>query len=776
MSRHFSILGLFGLAALVAAVAGCRPQQPFYFHDDGDLSHYIGQATEIEYPDVESCTLDEVSGAIRPLTLDNPDPTQTWELPLEEAVRIALENSKVLRNLGGIAFGPGGAQGEPTVVTQQPELVPTIYDPARFETDPRFGVEAALSAFDTQFATSVFWEKVDQPQNIAAGSPFEPFRPDILEQDLGTFQTQLSKVAATGSVFSLTHNVQYEWSNVEIRAFPSDWRTNVEAQFRQPLLRGAGVQFNRIAGPGSIPGFYNGVMIARIRTDIALHDFEAGVRNLVRDVERAYWELYYAYRRLDAVIAGRDSALQTWRQAKAAFDVGGVRPGEQGTAARGSAQDEAQARQQYFLFRSAAEQALDNLYRTENNLRYMLGLGPTDGRLIRPGDEPTTALVQFDWYQSHLEAITRSVELRQQKFRVKQRELEVIASKNFLLPRLDATGRYRWLGLGDELIDPDNSDINAYGNMTGGDFQEWQVGLEAEFTIGFRREMAGVRQAQLNLARERAVLQEAELEVSHQLANAIRELEDNYKITQTNFNRYIAGKDEYEAVLARYELGETTLDLLLDAQRRLAEAVNDYYRSLINYNEAIISVHFRKGSLLEYNGVYLAEGPWPAKAYFDALRRARARDAGHYIDYGFTRPKVMSRGPVNQCPGGLGVAGAPTMAPTPAPAATGPEEIPTPAPLKLEDGGQTPTEAPPRPISGDSAAVGGNGNQVSQPLHLNPPANSVQQASFQQSASSARPAAAASSGWKGNGQPSLPHANSTRATSSTASGWKGSSR
>jgi len=91
-----------------------------------------------------------------------------------------------------------------------------------------------------------------------------------------------------------------------------------------------------------------------------------------------------------------------------------------------------------------------------------------------------------------------------------------------------------------------------------------------------------------------------------------------------------------------------TLDLLLDAQRRRAEAESAYYRSLVDYNKAIMNVHYRKGSMLDYDGVYLAEGEWPGKAYFDALRQARKRDAGLYMDYGYTRPKVMSTGPVPQ--------------------------------------------------------------------------------------------------------------------------------
>ena len=57
---------------------------------------------------------------------------------------------------------------------------------------------------------------------------------------------------------------------------------------------------------------------------------------------------------------------------------------------------------------------------------------------------------------------------------------------------------------------------------------------------------------------------------------------------------------------------------------------------------------FRKGSLLDYDGVYLAEGQWPAKAYFDAMRQARKRDAALFMDYGYTRPNVVSQGPIRQ--------------------------------------------------------------------------------------------------------------------------------
>jgi hypothetical protein len=138
------------------------------------------------------------------------------------------------------------------------------------------------------------------------------------------------------------------------------------------------------------------------------------------------------------------------------------------------------------------------------------------------------------------------------------------------------------------------------------------------------------------------------LELAHVLTNSIRDLDRNYQVSRTTFNRRVAAMKQVQAVKASYEVGTATLDMLLDAQRRLADAEIAYYRALVDYNVAILQVHYRKNSLLEYDGIHLAEGPWPAKAYFDARKRARERDSAHYINYGFTRPDVLSRGPMPQ--------------------------------------------------------------------------------------------------------------------------------
>jgi outer membrane protein TolC len=646
------------LTSVSLLAGGCAPKQPFYFFEDGDLSHYVGAIQKLEYPDTCQEPLAEAAGAVEPVTLSNPGYDSVWELSLEEAIRTALENGKVLRNLGGrfASFGgPRPQTGEPPVsLLTSPPQTPTVYDPAITETDPFRGVESALALFDAQLSSSLTWERTNRPQNFNSGTGALIF-PQNLQGENGNWTSGISKRTATGANWGFSNQTLFDNNNSPIREVPSTWTTNYDFTFSQPLLQGAGVTYNRIAGPDSFDNIYGrplfrGVLLARVNADIALADFEAGVRNLVSDTEQSYWELYFSYRNLEARKAGRDSSLEAWRKVHALM-VEGSRGGER--------DKEAQAREQYFFFRSEVEQALTDVYRCENRLRYMMGISASDGRLIRPSDEPTTARLAFDWQQSLVEALSRSAELRTQKWVIKQRELELTAAKNLILPRLDLVGRWRFLGMGQDLLnqryDPYNADnadplagTDAYSTLFSGKFQEWQAGAQFLMPLGFRRELATVRHHQLQLARERARLQDEELEASHALVEAVRNVDTNFALAQTNFNRRVAAERQVDAVQAAYDAGQVTLDQLLDAQRRRAEAESTYYRALVDYNRSISQLHYRKGSLLEYNGVFLAEGPWPGKAYFDAHRRARQRDASLYLDYGHSRPGVFSRGAITQ--------------------------------------------------------------------------------------------------------------------------------
>ena len=643
------------LTGVAVAVSGClSPKQhnPFNFENDSNFSHYQQFATQIEYPNTPAPSDDEMVQTLQPRSLRDISELQYWDLSLQEAIHLAMVNSKVLLDLGG-------------TVLRAPDSLQTIYDVAVRETNPQYGVEAALSAFDAEFSTSLFSESNDRRFNnrfLGDGG--------FYQQNYDVFQTQITKRAATGSQFTIRQNTAFDDNNNIGNEFRNGaWDTYLEGEVRHPLLKGSGIEFNRIAGPGATPGVFNGVLVARIRTDISLADFQTGLRDFLSNVENAYWDLYFAYRDLETKIAARNTALETWRRVYALY-----RTGRRG----GEAEKEAQARENYFRFEEEVQNALvgrplegtrtnngssagtfrglPGVCIAERKLRLLMGLPANDGRLIRPAEEPTLAPVSYDWYNIAGEALIRREELRKQRWQIKGRELELLASKNFLLPNLDFVGRYRWRGFGEKLIASDRANKaefdNAFMNLTGGEFQEWQLGAEFSLPLGFRQGHSGVRNAEIRLVQARSLLKQQEHQVLSDLSNAVGEVDRAFVVLQTDINRMIAAKQQLDALQAAYDADKADFFVVLDAQRRHADAVSRYYQSRVEYVLAIRNVHFEKGSLLDYCDVALSEASWPQKAYGDAAERDRLRMRPISIDYSFRRPPVVALGPnaVPECP------------------------------------------------------------------------------------------------------------------------------
>ena len=163
--------------AWAAVALGCRTDKPrLQLYPCADAT---ATSIEIEYPDLDECTDVTPPETAPPLTIEQYNQLEYWDLSLEEVLQAGLANSKVLTDLGG-------------TVIRAPDSMPTVYDPALQETDPRYGVEAALSAFDAQFSTSAFFEKNDRALN----NQFFGGGTRILVQDAAVFQTQLTKRTA----------------------------------------------------------------------------------------------------------------------------------------------------------------------------------------------------------------------------------------------------------------------------------------------------------------------------------------------------------------------------------------------------------------------------------------------------------------------------------------------------------------------------------------------------------------------------------------------------
>ena len=357
------------------------------------------------------------------------------------------------------------------------------------------------------------------------------------------------------------------------------------------------------------------------------------VRNAIRDIENAYWDLYLAYRSYDTAVVAHKSAYETWRIADVVIEVGGNR--EIGPA------DELLAKDRLYETKTQTELTLNAIYKAESELRRLLGLPMNDGTVLRPIDEPSLAEFVPDWQSCLSAALSNRVELRRQKWQVKSLQLQLDAARGLVRPRLDAIASYDVNGFGDRLlgqnvVDPTTGlpTRNGFGSMTNDNLASWTLGMQFSMPIGFRQARSQVRNYELQLAKANAVLAAQERNIAHDVTVATQDVTSAYTAAQSNMKRMKAAADRVEKYRIILQEGggakaeDNRMDVVVRAQERLANAEIAFYQQVTAYNKAITSLHVATGDLLEFNSIWLAEGRWDAGAYCDAQLRAAARSHG----------------------------------------------------------------------------------------------------------------------------------------------------
>ena len=560
----------FACAIALAGLPGCRSYRnlPETIGNRTDKIDNLMRRVDAGAP-AESIT--ELPSA--PLTLKRPedlDAATYRDMTLDTAIRLAIENGEVLRKLGGM------------ILTDTERIYTEQTIPLQV-TNPQTGIEAALSAFDANLYAFGKWQNNDRRYNnqfISGGA-------NAFQQDTHDYVLQMSKYTATGAQLAIRSVTDYDANNATGNITPSAWQTQFQAEMRQPLLQGGGLTFNRIAGPGSVPGNYNGVLIAKVNNDLTAAEFRQQLRDYISDVITAYWDLYFAYRSLDSKRDALQRSQTTW-QSFAALKNNNRRTGT----------DEAMAREQYYRFKSEVNDAISGqlgVQTMERNLRLLIGISITDGVLLRPADEPNEAPLVFDWDSIAIEAVQLRSELQQTRLKVKRSQMEVLAAKNFLMPELDLVSTYRIRGLGKHLA----GDNSAFGELGSGDYQEYEASVELRMPVGFRQAHAAVRNAQLKVRRQNTLLREQERRILRDLTNDVVECDRAYVQMQTNMNRYLAATDALKGMETNRGNGlPISLEQLLDAQRRASEAQTKYYLSLSQYAISTKNVQYQQGTLL----------------------------------------------------------------------------------------------------------------------------------------------------------------------------------
>jgi outer membrane protein TolC len=613
---------LAGLALILTVTAGCS--HPVYL----DKCVMDGCMNGLNLPPNAVCDphlgVTPAASAFwpTPADVDSPERPQRF-MSLAEAISIALEQG----NVGDP--GLSGANNDLTLIPTAPTGIAGVgvnQSIRAFALDPAIAaslMEQALSKFDAVWTSSMTWNTTDRP----VGTPLDTFQAGNAINAITTQQAQLQtgilKPLPTGGVAGITFTTPYQFTNLPSRVNPS-YQPDLQFQFEQPLLQGFGVEINQLRAqhPGSVltPGVFqqpqinDGILISRLRFDSSRADFERQVDLMVANVEIAYWNLYGAYWSLYAQEAALRQSFETWKINKAKLDSG-----------KATTADVAQARGQYELFRGNRLDALRNVLETERQLRALLNMPGEDGFRIVPADEPTLAPYKPDWTTALNETLALRPELVQARNDLKIQQLNVINQQNTLLPDLRFFATYDINGIGTRLdgASPDN----AFRSLSSDHFNNWEVGLRMNWPIGFRLANSNVRIARLNMQRSYIHLRELERRAGSILELEYRELQafhDQISIQRaqreayglqlrTLFNREAAG-----------QIGAGT-DVLLEAQRFWATALQAEYQAIVNYNNTLVRFEHAKGTVLQHNNIIINEGGLPECARERAVEHERQR-------------------------------------------------------------------------------------------------------------------------------------------------------
>ena len=430
----------------------------------------------------------------------------------------------------------------------------------------------AEAQFDAVFFSQFQSDKQDQPTASQLQSG---------EMNARNWDTGVRKLLSTGAQVSVSYALSRTDTSLVFATLNPSYLNNFVVEFRQPFLRGFGLDFNRAQ-----------IEISKLDRQIQLERFRKEVRETIYNVEQAYWQLYQA-RREGAVEARLLTNLETildWltRRKEAGYDVYGVQLNQ--TRSR-IEQEQAIYIQRIRDIRNAEDQLKALMNDPDLNLAKDQELLPVDAPLLEP--------LAVDLVGELAAALAHRAELHEARHLIEQARIAIGVAKNQALPKLDAMLRYVVSGLG-------GSWGSAWGQLTDNDFHQYVIGVDFEWPIGNRGPEAGVRRARLQqaqaIASHRAQIESVLLEVKQ----AIRDLQTSYDQIGPALRAAEASQEQLRATKARQErLDPPSLQVELDAHQSLAASRNGLLQVLTSYNVALVNLERVKGTLLEYNNIVI---------------------------------------------------------------------------------------------------------------------------------------------------------------------------
>ena len=208
-------------------------------------------------------------------------------------------------------------------------------------------------------------------------------------------------------------------------------------------------------------------------------------------------------------------------------------------------------------------------------------------------DEPRVERVAVDPAAS----VDRALELRPELYRdraaLANRELDVVAARDRLEPRLDLTAGYGRSSLGPELGDAGDHLVDDSR------FDRWWLGLGLDLPLVRRGDRARLERARLGRLQARAAVDDTASRGVEEVRRAAVAVQTEQARVEATAEAVAARREELRIERDRYQVGMVrNLDVLL-VQRLLIQAEVDAAAARVDLRQALAELYRAEGTLLE---------------------------------------------------------------------------------------------------------------------------------------------------------------------------------
>ena len=362
-------------------------------------------------------------------------------------------------------------------------------------------------------------------------------------------------------------------------------RSRLGLTVTQPLLKGAGTETNL-------------AVVRQARLDALASDYQLRgfVEMFVAEVEQTYWDCMLAKLQIEIFEKVVDVARKRLERTKDRIKAGTISRTEQWAAEGGLAR----RRERLIDAQSDLKTAKLRLLRAMNPGGN--GFWEHDFQLPKPPDVPNETL-DVDPATYAEAAMQMRPDLNEARLRVKQGTLEVVRTRNGLLPQLDLFVTWGKSGYA-------KSFGGSWGDMPG-DAHDLVFGVRAAVPLGNHAARAQHKRAKLTHRQAQEALKNMEQLVQQDVRTAYIEVERATAQIEASKVTLSGRERTYRAEVDRHAIGRSTMFQVIRAERNLLESQNTVAQSIIDYLKAFVELHRLTGRLLQLRGIEAAGGEPP---------------------------------------------------------------------------------------------------------------------------------------------------------------------